>query len=245
MRILRTFVAPEEPCPYLPEEQWQLKYQRIGLLEPGEYERRLLDGWFKYGHHLQRPICASCRACQSMRVPIDEFTLSRAQRRALDKNADLTVYISTPPICDETRVALHNRYRAAQLVERGWSLLGWDTDSYAYEFIHGPLPMTEISVWDGETLCAVVLCDVDTESVAGVTHYYDPSLKKRSIGLFAMLQTFALAQHLGKKWVYLGYYVKDSPTMGYKIQFRPAELRSWDGVWRRAERDQAPAPKEE
>ena len=127
-----------------------MKYQHLDLLLPGEYDGRLRDGWFKYGAYLQRPLCAGCRECLSMRVPVDEFTLSRAQRRALEKNADLTVICTSPPICDEERVNLHNRYRASQFVERGWSPLHRSLESYYEEFVMGPSLMTEIAVWDAE-----------------------------------------------------------------------------------------------
>jgi len=236
MRILQTFTAPPEPCPYLAGERWRLQYERLGELYPDEYDARLENGWFKYGHHLQRPACESCRECQSMRVPVDEFQPNRAQRRVLAKNADLEVRFVSPPPVDHARVLLHNHYRASQIVERGWPFLGWDLETYRHEFAACPLTMTEISVWEGRRLRAVVLADVAEESVAGVTHYYDPVLRERSIGLFVMLQTFELARQLQKKWLYLGYYVPDSPTMGYKIQFRPAELRTWDGEWQRIER---------
>ena len=233
MRILRTFVTEPEGCPYLSDREWRMKYQHLDLLLPGEYDGRLRDGWFKYGAYLQRPVCLGCRECLSMRVSVNDFTLSRSQRRALEKNADLTVMCTSPPICDEERVNLHNRYRASQFVERGWSPLHRSLESYYEEFVMGPSVMTEIAIWDAdEILRAIVLTDVDRESVGGVTHFYDPDWKDRSIGLFAMLQTFALAKQLEKKWVYLGYYVAGSPTMGYKSQFRPGEVREWDGTWR-------------
>jgi leucyl-tRNA---protein transferase len=240
MRILRTFVTEPEECPYLPDREWRMKYQHLAELLPGEYEGRLLDGWFKYGAYLQRPFCIGCRECLSMRVPMDEFTLNRSQRRIIEKNANLEVRYGSPPICDEARVTLHNRYRASQFLERGWSPLHRSLESYFEEFVVGPSAMTEITIWEGTELRAVVLADVDKEAVAGVTHFWEPTLKHRSIGLFSMLQTFALAKHLEKKWVYLGYWVKGSPTMGYKLQFRPAELRSWDGVWKRFEPGEEP-----
>lgn len=234
MRILKVFRAPEEGCPYLAEERWQLEYLRLASLTPAEYDLCLEQGWFKYGHHLQRPVCRECTRCESMRVSTEAFTPSRAQRRALARNAHLTVRFESPPPCDGDRLSLHNRYRWNQFVERGWPPMEWDADGYEFEFGQSPLPMTEISVWDGANLCAVVLADVGANCVAGVTHYYDLDLRGDSIGLFAMLQTFELARRLAKPWVYLGYYVPNSPTMGYKIQFRPGELRGNDGVWRPA-----------
>jgi leucyl-tRNA---protein transferase len=245
MRILRSFVARPEQCPYLEDQTWRMKYQQIGRMQPSEYDGRLLDGWFKYGHYFQRPVCEECHACLSMRVPVDEFTLTRTQRRTVAKNSDLTIRYSTPPLCDEERVELHNRYRMHQMMENNWQYMGWDLDTYYNEFVDGPVPMTEISIWSGDTLCAITLTDVSKEAVAGVTHYYAPELKSRSIGLFAMLQTFFLAQKLEKKWVYLGYYVANSPTMGYKIQFLPCELRDWDGNWFRVEKADLKEPQPE
>ena len=102
MRILQTFLAPPEPCPYLSGETWRLQYERLGELSPEEYDSRLENGWFKYGHHLQRPSCDQCRACLSMRVPVEELVLNRAQQRVLAKNADLEVRYSSPPPVDHT-----------------------------------------------------------------------------------------------------------------------------------------------
>ena len=236
MRILQTIVNGPEPCPYLADQSWTMKYQHIGEMEPGEYERRLRLGWFKFGAFLQRPVCEGCHECLSMRVPMDEWEPNRIQRRTLAKNAELRVEVSTPPLCDPERLLLYNRYRIAQTQEKGWSPTLMDASAYHREFLIGPTEMTEISVWDGSRLKAIVLTDIEPNAIAGVTHYYDPDWRERSIGLFAMLQTFLLARELGKKWVYLGYYVENSPTMGYKLQFRPCELRGWDGTWERVEK---------
>jgi arginine-tRNA-protein transferase len=215
---------------------WTMKYQYVGVMHPGEYEGRLLDGWFKYGAYLQRPVCKECHECLSMRVPVDEWEPNRSQRRVIEKNSDLTVRFATPALCDTERVLLHNRYRRSMVETRGWTPHERTLEEYAEEFVLGPVPMTEITIWEGTMLRAVVLADVERDSVAGVTHFYEPGWKDRSIGLFAMLQTFFLAQHLEKTWVYLGYYVANSPTMAYKLQFRPCELRDWDGTWRRVEK---------
>ena len=210
-----------------------MEYARIGEMAPGDYTGRLLDGWFKFGSFLQRPLCRWCRMCYSMRVPLDEWKPNRTQRRVLRRNAGLEVEIHSPPVFTPERLSLYNRYRAAQRALRGWQDSGLTTEGYMQEYVIGPAPMTEISVRENGRLLAVLMADEDPDLLTAVTHFHDPGQWRRSIGLFTVLQCFLHAQRLGKKWLYLGYYVPGSPTMGYKKQFRPCELRSWDGTWSR------------
>lgn len=211
-----------------------MEYARIGEMAPGEYTGKLQEGWFKFGSFLQRPLCRWCRMCYSMRVPVAEWRLNRTQRRLLRRLEGLQVETATPPVLCPERLSLHNRYRAAQRALRGWQESSLTAEGYAQEFIHGPVPMTEITVRENGRLLAVLMADEEPDLITAVTHFHDPAHWRRSIGLFTVLQCFLLAQRLGKQWVYLGYYVPGSPTMGYKQQFRPFELRSWDGQWRQA-----------
>ena len=159
----------------------------------------------------------------------------RTQRRVLHRNAAVEVRVASPPPFTPDRLALYNRYRSAQSVLHGWQSSSLTPEAYQQEFIHGPVPMTEISVWQNERPLAVLMSDEEPYLLTAVTHFHDPALWRRSIGLFAVLQCFLHAQRVGKKWIYLGYYVPGSPSMGYKKQFQPCELRQWDGTWKRME----------
>jgi arginine-tRNA-protein transferase len=35
----------------------------------------------------------------------------------------------------------------------------------------------------------------------------------------------------GRRWLYLGLFVRECPSMNYKANFKPYELRSPDGTW--------------
>ena len=53
-----------------------------------------------------------------------------------------------------------------------------------------------------------------------------------------MLAEIALAQKLGLRWYYPGYYIADCGAMNYKVRYRPCEMRQLDKPdWERFVRD--------
>lgn len=238
MLVLKTVITGPEPCVYLPEQKMTMENVVVLRLSPAEYERKMDEGWRKFGPVLFRPICEGCRACRSLRISVEAFTPSRSQRRALTGSAALTVRFDTPVI-DPVRLALYNRYHATKERQHGWPEAEKSVEDYTFSFLQSPVPVVEISVWEEESLLAVVIAEVTPNTVSGVYHYYEPSEEKRSLGTFAMLQTLELARLLKKPWAYFGYYVQDCPSLSYKAKFRPCELLGEDGIWRPTDSDRA------
>lgn len=56
-----------------------------------------------------------------------------------------------------------------------------------------------------------------------VYSFYDPTLVRRSLGRFAILDHVRQAAIVGLPYVYLGYWVRGSEKMEYKAEFRPME----------------------
>lgn len=231
MRVLQTLITGPEPCTYLPDQEATMENLVVAQLSPAEYEQKMNEGWRKFGPVLFRPICRTCSECRPLRIPVAQFTPSRSQRRALAKNAALEVRYGRPTV-DAERLALYNRYHQHQEAQKGWPEGERDTDDYTFSFLHNPVPAVEISVWEGESLRAIVLTDVTPTTVSGVYHYYDPTAESQSLGTFAMLQTLELARRLEKPWAYFGYWVAACPSLAYKANFKPCEVRGDDGRWR-------------
>ena len=231
MIVLNRFVTGPDACSYLPEQQSRLEHELVVRLSPEEYEARMNAGWRKFGPILFRPICAACRECRSIRVSLAAFTPNRSQMRALKRNADLEVRFAAPTV-DRQRLALYNRYHAAQEARKGWPEVEKSEGDYSFSFLHNPVPAVEVSVWEGETLRAVALTDITPNTVSGVYHYHDMECGSRSLGTFVILQTLELARRLQKAYAYFGYYVAACGSLNYKARFRPCELLGPDGIWR-------------
>jgi arginine-tRNA-protein transferase len=57
-----------------------------------------------------------------------------------------------------------------------------------------------------------------------VYSFYDPSLTKRSLGSFIILDHILQAQLNALPYVYQGYWVPGSEKMAYKARFSPLEI---------------------
>lgn len=231
MQVLDTFTDADDSCVYLPGRPSRLEYLVVLQLNPEEYEAAMNRGYRKFGPLLFRTVCEGCRECRSIRIPAADFRPDRSQRRALKRNADLAVRYGKP-IIDSARLELYNRYHDSQYARKGWPQTEKSAQDYAFSFLHNPVPAVEISIWEGQTLRAVVLTDITPTVVSGVYHYHDPDFADRSLGTFALLQTLELAKHMGKPWAYFGYYVADCASLSYKARFRPCELLGDDGTWK-------------
>ena len=84
-----------EPCPYLDGEtarmplRWQLR-----PLSDVEFDASLDMGDRRVGRMLYRTSCPSCNACEAIRIPVDDFTPTRSQRRVIRRNKDIKVQVS-------------------------------------------------------------------------------------------------------------------------------------------------------
>ncbi len=68
------------------------------------------------------PQCASCQACQSLRVEVPKFRPNRSQRRAWSLNREsIQVRIGTPAVT-RSRLDLYDRFHEYQIDHRDWPL---------------------------------------------------------------------------------------------------------------------------
>lgn len=84
---------------------------------------------------------------------------------------------------------------------------------------------------DGEKLVAVTHLDAGEESASAIYCYYDTDYMKYSPGRFSIYRGIALAKELGKKYYYLGYYIKENPHMSYKGAYKPNEVLLKEDLW--------------
>lgn len=234
MIVTHQFTTDPHDCSYLPGRDARLEYSYAPQLSPDEYEALMNEGCRKFGYAFFRPVCGQCQLCRPIRFDARLLKLDRSQRRALKRNKDLQIRIGEP-VCDQQRMELFRRYHKAQREQKNWALQNESDLEYDACFIQNPIPGAEISAWQGDELRGVILTEITPNVVSAVYHYYDPAEKERGLGTFLILQCAELARQIGRRWVYLGYFVEGSASMAYKAKFQPSEVQNVEGIWLKME----------
>jgi len=53
--------------------------------------------------------------------------------------------------------------------------------------------------------------------------FYDTDFEKRGLWTLAILQLIQRTKKLKLPYLYLGYWIEESPKMSYKVNFKPVE----------------------
>lgn len=226
-------------CAYLKDRSWALEMHPAprsdaayrALLET--HHRR--SGWTVY-----RPVCRGCTACLPLRVPVTTFRPTKSQRKALRRNADVTVELGPLEPTEEKR-RLHDAFVRARFADRdgGFGSLA----EYAQCFGTSPVTTREMRLRLGERLVGVGIIDLLPDVVSSVYFFFDPAESRRSLGTFSALRELQLARETGRRYLYLGYWIAGCREMAYKARFRPCEVLGPDGAW--APLEAAPAAGDE
>ncbi len=216
-------VAAPRPCAYLPSETAALELRLIGSMSAAEYDRLLERGYRRFGHYVFRPACPACRQCLSLRVIAGCFEPGPAERRILKKNRTITAELSRPAATPD-RVELYNAYHSFMHRHRGWPLERATLRSYAASFLGDFDFAREWLYREDGRLLGVALMDETPEAVSLAYCYYDPAWRPRSPGSFSILRQLLYARETGRRYAYLGYWIRSCPSMSYKARYRPHQL---------------------
>jgi arginine-tRNA-protein transferase len=203
---------------------------RIDVVTLSELSR---VGFRRSGDFVYRPECHLCRQCLSCRVPVTEFKMSSAQKKAWKRNQDLTVKIISTQEATQTHYHLYERY----IIERhaDGDMFPPSYDQFEKFLIHSCTNSFFLELWKDDRLISVSTCDQLDDGVSAVYTFFDPNESKRSLGVFAILKQIEYVKSLNLDFVYLGYWVPHAEKMNYKSQYAPFELLL-DGQWRRINR---------
>lgn len=225
MKQLKRFVEEPRSCSYLPSEQAALEYRVLTEVSPGELGELLERGWRHFGPVYFRPACAACQECVSLRIPVEGFTPTPSQKRALRRVRRLSRVIG-PPQVDEERLALLRVWHEDREASRGWEGSTVSEDDYRLQFAHRGPSSRELSLYDNGRLVGVSLFDLTERALSAIYFYYHPELARLSLGTGNVLLLIELARQLEVPYVYLGYRVRGCASLRYKAAFGPHELLS-------------------
>ena len=154
-------------------------------------------------------------------MPLDlQHPPNRSQRRAWNKNDDLSVNACKAEISEE-HFELYQRYIHSR--HRGGGMDNPTREQYS-EFLTSPWSDTTFYEFRfNAQLMAVSVTDTLLDGLSAVYTYFDPDYPQLSLGVYTVLWQIKEARRLAKEWLYLGYLIHTSPKMSYKSQYRPQE----------------------
>lgn len=225
------------PCSYKPGRRAATVFVDPELVISRSLNSRANElGYRRSGAHLYRPDCGACRACVPCRVSAERFSLRRRHRRTWRANSDLRVTVRAELDCDAAwrlyRDYIDTRHRDGDMYPA--------TPDQFEAFVRTRTADTRFILFhEADELVAVSVTDRLQHGLSAVYTYYDPARAGRSLGSFAILWQISWCRELKLPWLFLGYWVEDSPKMRYKRDFRPMELLV-NGRW--APADAPPRP---
>ena len=209
----------------------------------------LRRGWRRMGTHFFRPRCPQCDRCRSLRVDVEAFSASKSQRRALKRNEDVRAILTRPSLSLD-QIELFNAYHADMQQRRGWRDKETTPREYAESFLSGGWEFSyEVQYREGRAgaaeagaeppqdeedghqdtsgeLLGIGLIDIVPDAISSIYFYHAPAWRDRGPGTFSILHELDLARRLRKRWLYLGYWISECPSMAYKSNFAPHEILS-------------------
>jgi len=225
------YLSRPAPCPYLPGRTEQMVFTDLSSAgDPAALHDQLSRAGFRRSQGIAyKPNCRDCHACVPVRVPVDRFVWSRSMRRVWQRNSGLKARI-LPPGADPEHYELFRRYVRSRHGDGGMAAMTFD--DYAAMVQDSPVPsrMIEFRSPDG-ALAAACLMDVLDDGLSLVYAFFDPELAGDSLGIYMILWHIDDAANRKLPFVYLGYWIEESPKMAYKARFRPLQAYSGEHGW--------------
>ena len=227
-RIPQFFLTPGGPCPYLPGKTERKVFARLGgnLAQP--LSEALTHSGFRRSQSIAyRPACEGCSACISVRIRTDRFEASRSQKRIMRRAQDLA---RAEVAAEATReqFALLRTYLDSRHPGGGMSDMGLFDYVAMVEETPVDTHIVEYRGIDG-TLLACALTDRLKDGLSMVYSFFHPGEDDRSLGTYMILDHVMAARAANLPYVYLGYWVRGSEKMDYKIRFSPLEALTQNG----------------
>jgi arginine-tRNA-protein transferase len=227
--------APYE-CSYLAHHQARSQVATpTHLIHADVYGELVASGFRRSGLYTYRPYCDGCKACIACRVDIERFKPKRYQQRAFKKHQNLEIKIGHLEFFQE-HYDLYMSYQHDRHLHGGMD--GDDQDQYKQFLLQSKVNSRLIEFRDGPhgeepgKLRIVSIIDVVQSGLSSVYTFFDTSNQNASYGTFTIMWQIEQTRKLHLPYLYLGYYIKESPKMSYKAQFEPLEVLV-DDVWQR------------
>lgn len=227
---LRQFFATSPvACPYVSgRAERKLVVELAGSGSALFYDDLSRAGFRRSHRFAYRPACRGCYSCVPVRIAVNDFSHTRSTRRIRNANLEISGGLVAARATPE-QFRLFSAYQRSRHSDS-------DMASMTYSDYRGMVEDTPVRSAIAEfrdtsgRLIAASLVDLLDDGVSAVYSFYDPHQPKRSLGTWSILWLVEQCRRQGQPYVYLGYWIAESPKMAYKARF-PALEQLLNGVW--------------
>ncbi len=227
LTALQFYATAPYACSYLPDRAARSQVATPShLIHTDIYSELVNAGFRRSGLYTYRPYCDECKACIATRIPVKQFTPTRSQKRAWKRHSGLEVHVLNLGYQEE-HYQLYKQYQNER--HAGGEMDQDSQDQYSQFLIQSRVNSRIVEFRDGPNnaqpgkLRMVSMIDILDQGIASVYTFYDTANPSDSYGSFSILWQIQQVLDLNISYLYLGYLIKDSVKMAYKINYQPLE----------------------
>jgi len=109
--------------------------------------------------------------------------------------------------------------------KKNWNYTSIEPSEYDRSYVQGKDEFTKEFLYvKNDKLIGVALVDILKNSISSIYCFYDHDYEDLSIGKFSILAQIKIAKELNIPYIYLGYWINNHYSMGYKESYTPFEI---------------------
>ncbi len=198
------------------------------LINFDSYNQLIKNGFRRSGVFSYKPHCDKCQSCIPIRLPVRDFIPNKTQRRTLRWHKKNLHCRREELSFKEEHYLLYKNYQIFRHPNGG---MAQDDRNQYKQFLLASNVKTELVTFRDKfnKLKMVCIFDILEDGLSSVYTFFS-SDEKSSYGTYGILWQIEECLKKELSFLYLGYWIDQSPKMAYKTKFRPYQILN-KGQW--------------